>query len=110
MIVVVMDTGGVMKNRNDTTILMPKVGFEKFYIKTNQATYEGQEVRSDEKGRYILKKTQMGKPAKSVYSISFNSMVGALNSMSSRGWELVSTYETTENSKVYYHWILKRIR
>jgi hypothetical protein len=46
-------------------------------------------------------------------SIQFKTPVDALNWMSIRGWEMVTTYQTTESvgigaTLVYHHFILKR--
>lgn len=108
--IVTTDTGGVMKNTTDTVLIPPKIGYERFYIKTNQSTYEGQEVRSDEKGKYVLKQVQVGRWQKSVSTMTMNSMVQAMNLMSRAGWELVQVYEATDKGRVYYHWILKKTR
>jgi len=40
-------------------------------------------------------------------SVKFNSMVDALNSMGSKGWEFVQAYVVTVSNQNTYHWLLK---
>lgn len=46
-------------------------------------------------------KDNQGKP------IKFESMIDAMNYMSSKGWSFVDAYAITSGNKNVYHWIMK---
>lgn len=41
-------------------------------------------------------------------TISFNSMVDAMNYMGKEGWEFVQAYVVSTNNQNVYHWLLKK--
>ena len=55
------------------------------------------------KPKESMLKDERGKP------IKFESMIDALNYMSSQGWTFVDAYAVTAGSQNVYHWIMSKV-
>ncbi len=83
---------------------------EKFYVSVDTKLYEGKEVQSDSKGKYIWKKVEVTKPGTEIRTKrqSFNSMVDGMNFMGTQGWEFQQAFVLSSGNQYVYHWILKK--
>lgn len=81
---------------------------EKVYVTTDQPMYEGKQVQSDAKGKYIWKMVTVEQPKSEVKAKSFTSMVEGLNYMNSQGWEFVQAYMVPMGDRNVYRWLLKK--
>lgn len=112
---VAVDTGqgmswfGTIKDTSDTH-KAPEYKNEKFYVTTTEKIYEGKEVMTDAKGKYIWKKIET-KPAETSTTIktkTFSSMVEGMNYMGKEGWEFVQAYWTEFGNQNVYRYVLKK--
>lgn len=90
---------------------IPEYRNEKMYVNTDANLYEGKQVLSDAKGKFIWHKVQVSKPATPTVKVknkSFNSMIDGMNYMGDRGWEFVQAYVITHGNQNVYHYVLKK--
>jgi hypothetical protein len=114
-IVVAVDSGGGL---NWSTLLKDSADLvkpaeyknEKFYVQTNEALYEGKQVQSDAKGKFIWKKVEVNaEKTETVVKVkTFNSMIDGMNYMGHNGWEFVQAYVVTSGSQNVYRYVLKK--
>jgi len=83
---------------------------EKVYVTTDQPMYEGKQVQSDAKGKYIWKTVTIEPAATATKTKwkNFSSMVDGLNYMNSLGWEFVQAYTAPAGERIIYRWLLKK--
>jgi hypothetical protein len=100
-----------------TTPVVKKVEYknEKVYVTTDKPTYDGKSVQSDDKGKYIWKKTEINPSASNpvittkVKPKIFESMIDGMNFMGNQGWEFTQAFVVSTNNQSVYHYVLKRV-
>lgn len=116
-LIVLVDSGqglnftNVLKDSSET-VKPAEYKNEKFYIQTNETLYEGKQVQSDAKGKFIWKKVEVN-PSKTETTQkvkAFNSMIDGMNYMGERGWVFVQAYVVTNQSSNMstYRYVLKK--
>lgn len=87
---------------------------EKVYVTTDKPIYEGKSVQSDDKGKYIWKKTEINQTINTPITTKvkpkiFESMIDGMNFMGQQGWEFTQAFVVSTNNQSVYHYVLKRV-